>query len=188
MILTGTEIARAVRRGEVVIKPFTEDNLEPNSYRVTLGDRLLVSTEVGLDARRVPRMRRDVISPSGYILEPGELYLGETAEILGAYSFAATLHATRSVASLGVWIHFSAPLGHMGAIVCWTLELKTAQRIVVYPRMAIGKLAFWSTVGDAVPYRGRYLGSTEAQCSKLSVDQYFQGWGDYDLNGHRDPR
>lgn len=177
MILTGPEIARAVRRGEIVIKPFTKDNPEPNSYRVTLGDSLLVSTEVGLDARKIPQMRRDVIPISGYILEPGELYLGETAEILGAHSFATTLHATRSVASLGVWIHFSAPLGHMGAIVCWTLELKTAQRIVVYPRMTIGKLAFWSTFGDAVPYRGRYLGSTEVQCSKLSIDRYFQDGG-----------
>ena len=76
MILTGPEIARAVRRGEIVIKPFTKDNLEPNSYRVTLGDSLLVCTEVGLDAQKIPRMRRDVIPTSGYILEPGELYLG----------------------------------------------------------------------------------------------------------------
>jgi len=174
MILTGPEIARAVRRREIVIKPFMKGNLEPNSYRVTLGENLLVSTAADLDARRIPQMRRDVIPTSGYILDPGELYLGETAEILGAHSFATTLHATRSVASLGVWITFSAPLGHMGAIVRWTLELKTTQRIVVYPRMTIGKLAFWSTVGDAVPYLGRYLGSTEVQCSKLSIDQQIQ--------------
>lgn len=175
MILTGAEIARAVRRGEIVIEPFTKDNLEPNSYRVTLGESLLVSNEIDLDVRKSPQMRRDVIPPSGYILDPNELYLGETAEILGAHSFATTLHATRSVASLGVWIHLSAPLGHMGAIVCWTLELKSTQRIIVHPRMTIGKLAFWSTRGDVVPYRGRYLGSTEVQCSKLSIDQYFKG-------------
>ena len=177
MILTGPEIVRAVRRGEIVIEPFAKNNVEPNSYRVTLGNGLLVSTEVTLDARRIPQMRRDVIPVIGYILEPGELYLGETAEILGARSFATTLHATRSVASLGVWIHFSAPLGHMGAIVRWTLELKTAQRIVVYPRMTIGKLAFWSTVGDVVPYRGRYLGATGVQCSKLAIDWHFQDRG-----------
>lgn len=83
MILTGSEIARTVRRGEIVIKPFVKDNLEPNSYRVTLGDGLLVSTADDLDARKIPQMRRDVIPTSGYILEPGELHLGETAEILG---------------------------------------------------------------------------------------------------------
>ncbi|MGH3855745.1 MAG: dCTP deaminase [Pseudonocardiaceae bacterium] len=177
MILTGPEIARAVRRGEIVIEPFMKENLEPNSYRVALGDGLLVSTAVDLDAREVPQMRRDIIPASGYILEPCELYLGETAEILGAHSFATTLHATRSAASLGMWINFSAPLGHMGAIIRWTLELKTVQRIIVYPQMTIGKLAFWSTIGDAIPYRGRYLGSTDAQCSKLSIDQYLQGRG-----------
>ncbi|MGH3850436.1 MAG: dCTP deaminase domain-containing protein, partial [Pseudonocardiaceae bacterium] len=101
MILTGPEIARAVRRGEIVIEPFMKENLEPNSYRVALGDGLLVSTAVDLDAREVPQMRRDIIPASGYILEPCELYLGETAEILGAHSFATTLHATRSAASLG---------------------------------------------------------------------------------------
>ncbi len=151
--------------------------MEPNSYRVTLGDSLLVSTGVTLDARKIPQMRRDVIPVNGYILEPAELYLGETVEILGANSFAATLHTTRSVASLGVWIHFSAPLGHMGAIVRWTLELRTAQRIFVYPRMTIGKLAFWLTFGDAAPYRGRYLGATGVQCSKLSIDRHFQDRG-----------
>jgi dCTP deaminase len=177
MILTGPEIVRSVQRGEIVIEPFAKSNVEPNSYRVTLGDSLLVSTEVTLDARKIPQMRRDVIPVNGYILEPAELYLGETAEILGANPFATTLHATRSVASLGVWIHFSAPLGHMGAIVRWTLELKTAQRIVVYPRMTIGKLAFWSTFGDAAPYRGRYLGATGVQCSKLSIDRHFQDRG-----------
>lgn len=166
MILTGPEIARAVRRGEIVIKPFTKENLEPNSYRITLGDSLLVGTEADLDAWKIPQMRRDIIPNSGYILEPAELYLGETAEILGAHSFAMTLHATRSVASLGAWIHFSAPLGHMGAIVRWTLELKAARRMIIYPRMTIGKLAFWSTVGDAVPYWGRYLGSTRKRCGR----------------------
>ncbi len=166
-----------MQQGEIVIKPFAKDNLEPNSYRVTLGDSLLVSTAADLDARKIPQMRRDVVLASGYILEPGGFYLGETAEVLGARSFATTLYATRSAASLGMWINFSAPLGHMGAIVRWTLELKTAQRVIVYPRMTVGKLAFWSTVGDIVPYRGRYLGSTEVECSKLSIDQYFQGRG-----------
>lgn len=56
MILTGPEIVRAVRRGEIVIEPFTKSNVEPNGYRVTLGDSLLVSTGATLDTRKISQM------------------------------------------------------------------------------------------------------------------------------------
>lgn len=41
-ILTGKEIARRVKAGEIVIEPFDSDNVNPNSYNLRLGDSLLV--------------------------------------------------------------------------------------------------------------------------------------------------
>ncbi|HEX5404628.1 MAG TPA: deoxycytidine triphosphate deaminase [Pseudonocardiaceae bacterium] len=173
MILTGHRIATGVSAGDITIDPFIPEYVEPNSYRVTLGSRLLDCATDMLDARSVPPMAPRVLADVGRVLEPGRFYLGETGEILGSTRFASTLYATRSLASIGMWLHFSAPLGHTGAVIRWTLEIRVAQRIVVYPGMIIGKIAFWHTQGKPVRYRGRYQDSTTVRRSALRDDRLF---------------
>lgn len=174
MILTGSRIVAGVDSGQITIEPFFPENVEPNSYRVTLGQRFLDCAADSLDARSDPPMSASVIPDTGRILEPGRFYLGETGEVLGSTQFAATLYATRSLASMGMWIHFSAPLGHTGAVIRWTLEIRVAHRIVVYPGMPIGKIAFWCPEGATIPYRGRYLSSTTVRPSAMLGDRLFQ--------------
>lgn len=177
MILTGNRIAAEVNAGSITIRPYSVENVEPNSYRVTLGRRFLDCATESLDARSVPLMSASVLGDEGRVLEPGRFYLGETAEILGSTRFAATLYATRSLASMGMWIHFSAPLGHTGAVIRWTLEIRVAHRIVVYPEMPIGKIAFWCPHGTVIPYDGRYLSSTTVRASAMRSDHLFvAGW------------
>ena len=173
MILTGNRIAAGVRTGDITIEPFVPEYVEPNSYRVTLGPRMLDCATDVMDARSVPHMAPSVLPDVGRILEPGRFYLGETGETLGSTRFASTLYATRSLASIGMWLHFSAPLGHTGAVIRWTLEIRVAQRIVVYPGMTIGKIAFWRTQGEPLRYRGRYRGSTSVRRSALRDDRLF---------------
>jgi dCTP deaminase len=107
------------------------------------------------------------IPAEGVILQPNRLYLGETLEIIGSEQHACELYGTLSVAALGVWIQVSAPLGHTGAIVRWTLEIRVAQPIRVHPGMQIGKVAFWEVRGEVVPYRGRYANSVAVTQSRL---------------------
>lgn len=173
MILTGNEIAEAVNAGSIVITPYDDDCIEPNSYRVTLGCRLLESASDSLDSRVDPPMTATVIASGGRVLQPGRLYLGETGEVLGSTRFASTLHATRSLATMGMWIHFSAPLGHTGAVIRWTLEIRVAQPLVVYPGMTVGKIAFWRPFGTVVSYRGRYRLSRSVRRSALREDALF---------------
>jgi dCTP deaminase len=173
MILTGNRIAAEVGGGQITIQPYSPENLEPNSYRVTLGRRFLDCTTESLDARADPLMSASALADEGRVLEPDRFYLGETGEVLGSTWFAATLYATRSLASMGMWIHFSAPLGHTGAVIRWTLEIRVAHRIVVYPGMSIGKIAFWCPHGVIVPYAGRYLSSTKVRPSAMRVDRLF---------------
>lgn len=173
MILTGNRISAEVGGGGITIQPFSPECLEPNSYRVTLGRRFLDCTRESLDARSDPLMAASFLPDEGRVLEPGRFYLGETSEVLGSTRFAATLYATRSLASLGMWIHFSAPLGHTGAVIRWTLEIRVAHRIVVYPGMPIGKIAFWCPQGTVVPYHGRYLSSTTLRPSAMRGDRLF---------------
>ena len=45
MILTGHEIKKKVNEGLITIDPFYEDSVNPNSYNLTLNNKLLVYIE-----------------------------------------------------------------------------------------------------------------------------------------------
>ncbi len=57
MILSGHEI-REQLGANIVIDPFDEAQLNPNSYNLTLHDELMVYEEVVLDMRKANRVRR----------------------------------------------------------------------------------------------------------------------------------
>ena len=168
MSLTGSAIAAQVARQRIIIDPFDPAQLEPNSYAVRLAEEGMISTDTTLDIRTKPTTEAFHIPPSGYCLIPGRMYLAHTMETIGSEHFAMTLDAQTAVSALGIWIQFSAPLGHVGAIIPWTLEIAVVQPVIVYPGMLIGKVAFWPPVGALAPYRGRYAGSLGAVASKLA--------------------
>ena len=79
MVLSGHEIRRQLGQN-IVIDPFDESRLNPNSYNLTLHDELMIYEEVVLDMRRPNRVRRMTIPPEGLVLQPHQLYLGRTIE------------------------------------------------------------------------------------------------------------
>ncbi|MGL4175036.1 MAG: dCTP deaminase [Dermatophilaceae bacterium] len=170
MILSGREILSEVRTGRIVIDDFDAERIEPNSYGFRLAEDILWYQDDVIDCFRPPDAERATMGPEGRVLEPGRFYLGSTMEAMGSPHYAATLYACRSASSLGIWIQYSAPLGHSGAIFPWTLEMKVAQPVRVYPGMVIGKLAFWSMQGEPVTYDGKYTGSESAVVSRLSLE------------------
>jgi dCTP deaminase len=170
LILTGFELVEELKNGKLVIDPFDPGRVEPNSYGFALGPLLLEYLDDELDAQVTPRFREVTIPDSGTVLQPDRLYLGETAETMGSDWYAATLYASRSTATMGIWIQCSAPLGHTGAIIPWTLEIRVAQPVKVYPSMLIGKIAFWLPQGDCSGYQGLYADSTRVRPSRLALE------------------
>jgi dCTP deaminase len=187
MILTGDEIAREVNCGRIHISPFSADQVEPNSYGFRLGSDFMYYDALIVDAlqERPPEVRF-AITESGHVLEPGRFYLGRTLETMGSDHYAATLYARRSVSTMGMWIQFSAPLGHTGAIIPWTLEITVAHQIIVYPGMLIGKIAFWRPMGPRLLYAGKYSGSSTVVPSRMYDE--VQGGASGDLDRPRDHR
>jgi dCTP deaminase len=171
MIVTGSEILAEVRRGRITIDEFDPERVEPNSYAFRLARDILWYEQDVLECFEAPKARRISMGAEGFVLQPGRFYLGSTMEAMGSAHYAATLYANRSASTLGVWIQFSAPLGHSGSVFPWTLEMTVAHPVRVYPGMVIGKLAFWTMQGEAREYRGKYTGSTSAVASRLSEDQ-----------------
>jgi dCTP deaminase len=167
MILTGAAIAQGVDDGRITITPFDPCHIQANSYQVRLGASFLTYREHALDARVTPSTAAFTLPATGAVLEPGKLYLARTVETLGSPHLAMTLDAEPRISALGMWIQLSAPLAHVGAIIPWTLEIAVTQPLLVYPGMAVGRVAFWQPVGHLRGYHGRYAGSTDVVASRL---------------------
>ncbi len=170
MILTGTEIADRVRLGEIVIRPFKPENVNPNSYNFSLSEELRVYDEGVIDVKHEHPSHIVRIPPEGYVLEPRRLYLASTIEELGSTKFVPTYAARSSVARLGMFINLSASLGDIGFVGRWTLQLFTLNRIRVYPGMQIGQMMFWHVQGDIELYSGKYQGARGALSSQIFKD------------------
>lgn len=170
-MLTGPEIVAMRQAEHLVIEPYDERYVEPNSYGFHLGDTLLQLESEVVDPKRLGPTSELVIPETGYVLHPGRFYLGHTLERIGGVRLSAELFANHSTAALGMWVQTSAPLGHVGAVINWTLEICVAQRLRVYPRMRLGKICFWQNFGHIAEYSGRYTGSTSVVASRSFMDQ-----------------
>ncbi|MGI4861656.1 MAG: dCTP deaminase [Janthinobacterium lividum] len=170
MILTGLEIEQRVQAGDIVITPFLRDNVNPNSYNFRLHERMKVYEDGVIDVREETPTRDVLIGPDGFELEPMKLYLAATVETMGSTCFVPTYAARSSIARLGMFINLSAPLGDIGFVGRWTIQLFALNRIRVYAGMNIGQMMFWRVQGKIELYKGKYQGATEAFASRLFLD------------------
>src|SRR3954447_22878434 len=113
MILSGDEIYTNLGR-DIVIEPFDESRLNPNSYNLTLHDELLTYEEVVLDMREPNRTRRLRIPKEGLVLTPQKLYLGRTVERTETHNLVPMIEGRSSIGRLGLVLHATAGFGHRG--------------------------------------------------------------------------
>lgn len=170
MILTGTEISRRVKAGDITIAPFLSKNVNPNSYNFRLHADMKVYQEGVIDIKEEKPTDDIHIGPEGYVLEPMRLYLASTVETMGSTKFVPTYAARSSIARLGMFINLSASLGDIGFVGRWTIQLLAINRIRVYAGMDIGQMMFWDVQGDIDLYDGKYQGATEAFASRIFMD------------------
>ncbi len=171
MILTGCEIQAMRQAGQIVIEPYDTRYIEPNSYGFHLGEKLLRLNGEVVDPTASTPTEELTIPEVGLVLQPGVFYLGHTHERIGGVRFSCELFANHSTAAMGMWVQTSAPLGHVGAVINWTLEICVTQGIRVYPRMRLGKICFWQNFGHIDKYEGRYRGSESVVASKSFLDR-----------------
>jgi len=147
MILSDARIREALRDGAIVIRPFRPECLGTNSYDVHLGPYLAVYRSAALDARRPNPVREFRIPAEGYVLIPGELYLGVTAEYTETHGFVPFLEGKSSVGRLGIDIHSTAGKGDEGFCNYWTLEMSVKLPVRIYAGMPVGQLIYFEISG-----------------------------------------
>ena len=147
MILSDVKIREEMRRGHLVIRPYRPECLGTNSYDVHLGPYLAVYRESALDARRRNRVREFRIPPAGYVLIPGQLYLGVTEEYTETHGYVPFLEGKSSVGRLGIDIHSTAGKGDEGFCNYWTLEMSVKLPVRIYAGMPVGQLIYFEISG-----------------------------------------
>ncbi|MDT8911793.1 dCTP deaminase domain-containing protein [Amycolatopsis sp. PS_44_ISF1] len=170
MILTGPEITAAVGDGRIRISPFQLDQVNPNSYNICLGEELAVYEDGVIDARADNPTRAIGIGPDGYVLRPGQLYLGHTHEEVGSDLYVPLLFGRSSVGRLGLFVEITAPIGDIGFHGQWTLMLSPVRPLRVYRGMKIGQIMFFVSLGRVDLYCGKYQASRGPQKSRSWVD------------------
>ena len=156
MILSDARILEELRAGRIIIRPFRRECLGSNSYDVHLGRYLATYRDGALDARKPASVDEILIPPRGYVLVPGQLYLGVTEEYTETHSCVPFLEGKSSVGRMGIDIHSTAGKGDVGFSNYWTLEMSAKLPVRIYAGMPIGQLIYFEVSGTTLtPYNRR---------------------------------
>lgn len=148
MILSDTKILECIKSGEIVITPFDPKNMGGNSYDVHLSKHLAQYVDDTLDAKKHNEIRHFEIPEEGFVLQPGQLYLGSTLEYTETHKHVPFLEGKSSTGRLGIDIHATAGKGDVGFCGYWTLEISTSIPVRVYAGMPIGQIIYYVVEGD----------------------------------------
>ncbi|CAI2533133.1 Deoxycytidine triphosphate deaminase [Serratia ficaria] len=170
MILTGNEIHKEVRNGNIVISPFEESRITTNTYDLTLGAVLLQYTDECIDPRKPNQTKQIHIPQEGYLMKKHEFLLGHSNETLGSNRYVPIIHARSSIARLGLFVHITADLIDIGSVGQTTFQLYATRDIFLKKDMSIGQVSFWMTKGEITLYNGKYQGSKGPAASKAYHD------------------
>ncbi|MGI6454891.1 MAG: dCTP deaminase [bacterium] len=151
MILSGREIQRRMGK-EIIIDPFNEKQLNPNSYNLRLHHELLVYDNKILDMKKPNPYQIITIPQEGMVMETGKLYLGRTMEYTKTEKCVPMLEGRSSVGRLGLFVHVTAGFGDIGFSGYWTLEMFCVQPIRIYPGVEICQIYYHQIEGDYDPY------------------------------------
>ena len=166
MILSGDEIQQQLGTN-IHIDPFNPDQLNPNSYNLTLHPELLVYEEVVLDMRQQNRTKRLEIPDSGLVLQPNRIYLARTVERTETH-LVPMLEGRSSVGRLGLFVHVTAGFGDVGFKGYWTLEMYAVQPVRIYPYVQICQIFYHQIKGEIQEYDSdKYQNNRDIQPSLL---------------------
>ncbi len=168
MILTGSEILKLLGK-DIIIEPFNRDQLNPNSYNLTLDNKMLVYNTSTLDMKVNNATDEIIIPPEGIVLQPGELYLAQTSEYTETHSAVPIIIGRSSISRLGISIHSSGGFGDVGFCGRWTLSMSVVKPVRVYAGVKICQIYYHAISGnsDTIYTSDKYQNNDSVQASRL---------------------
>jgi dCTP deaminase len=151
MILSDTDILKALAAGRIALNPFEPALVQPASVDIRVSPQFLTFTNhryVSIDPRECQEGLTELVDvgpDDAFILHPGEFVLGSTIErVTLDAAHVARLEGKSSLGRLGLLCHATAGWIDPGFSGRVTLELSNVATlpIKIYPGMAIGQLSF----------------------------------------------
>lgn len=175
MILSDITIHQMLIDGKLVISPMHEQQIQPASVDIRLGDTFCVvedSSEGIINLER--EVRYKTIKSDTYLLLPGQFVLATTMEYIALPdNLTAFVEGRSSLGRLGLFVQNAGWVdpGFKGEI---TLELFNANRCAIELKAGrrVGQLVFALMDKPALyPYQGKYQGQRGATGSKVFMDE-----------------
>ena len=174
MILSDGAIRNRVAAGTLAISPLEEEQIQPASVDIRLGNTFSVVEDSSNGIITMEKeIRYKTIQAETYLLLPGQLVLATTMEYIALPDdLTAFVEGRSSLGRMGLFIQNAGWVdpGFEGEI---TLELFNANRCAIELRAGrrIGQLVFSEMDGPAHnPYRGKYQGQRGATGSRVYLD------------------
>lgn len=170
MILSGNEIRKNIGN-TIIIEPFDEKKINPNSYNLSLNDTLQIYTSDELDFAKDNPVESIVIPKEGYVLRPGQLYLARSLEYTETHGFVPMLIGRSSVGRLGVTVHITSGFGDIGFSGFWTMQLTCVKPVRIYAGMKICQIFYQTILGEYEEYSSRkYQNSQGIKASQMYLE------------------
>lgn len=167
MILSDSRLRAALTSGEIEIRPMAPNAVGPNSVDLHLSKHLVfvvanqrASYQEGefldeeqrwhIDTRKAMNdhdENRIEIPNRGFLLRPGQLYLGSTVEWTSCGPYAPMLEGTSGAARLGISVHCTAGVGDVQFRGHWTLEITVTHPTLVFGGEPICQLILHEVAG-----------------------------------------
>jgi len=175
MILSDRTIRQMLREGSLQISPLDEQQIQPASVDVRLGDTFSIVEDSSSGIITMEsEIRYKTIQADTYLLLPGQFVLATTMEyFVLPDDLTAFVEGRSSLGRMGLFIQNAGWVdpGFRGEI---TLELYNANRCAIELKAGrrVGQLVFAKMDQPAEnPYRGKYQGQTGATGSKVYMDK-----------------
>ena len=150
MILSDSDIRKAIDSGDIVIRDFDVKRLQPASYDILLGNRFFL-TETHTDGyidpvkKKFPKVREvNLKNGAHFVLHPGVSVLSWSRDYFGSDKYLVQLSGKSSLARIGLIVHNTAGIINPGHFLNITLELYNLNNIpiILRPGMEIAQLTF----------------------------------------------
>ena len=151
MFLSDVDIKKALKKGQITIRPFKSKQLQPASYDVLLGNEFEVTdrhrtTTIDPSNKIYPKTRTIKLKDGEpFILHPNESVLGKQKEFIGAdHEHLILLSGKSSLARAGLVVHNTAMLFNPGHYFYPTFELVNTNNVplILRPGMEIAQILF----------------------------------------------
>ena len=175
MILSDKTIMKMLKEGNLEISPLTQEQIQPASVDIRLGDTFSVVEDSSTGIITLENeIKYKTIKTDTYLLLPGQFVLATTMEYFALpNNLTAFVEGRSSLGRMGLFIQNAGWVdpGFKGEI---TLELFNANRCAIELKSGrrVGQLVFAEMDDEALnPYNGKYQGQTGATGSRVFMDR-----------------